>query len=140
VADGPPSRRGPTSRSTDFRGLTPIVVRQALALARTVVCEPILKVALEVPVQSMSTVLTALGRLGGSVRHQSVRGDLTTIETAVPAARVPDLRRQLPAMTSGEGLLEATLDGYRPVLGDPPTRPGTSTDHSGQGAGRAPAG
>jgi ribosomal protection tetracycline resistance protein len=100
-----------------------MVLMRALDQAGTVVCEPTLKVSLEVPVRAISTVLTALGRLGVAVRHQSVRGDLTTIETSVPGARMPDLQRQLPGLTSGEGVLESTLDEYRRVRGDPPVRP-----------------
>jgi ribosomal protection tetracycline resistance protein len=57
-----------------------------------------------------------------------MRGDLTTIETLMPAALVPDLYRQLPALTAGEGVLESTLDGYRPVPGKPPTRRRTTAD------------
>ena len=95
----------------------------ALDEAGTVVCEPTLRVSLECPVWAISAVLTALGRLGAAVRHQSVRGDLTTIETVVPAARVQELQRQLPGLTAGEGVLESTFEGYRPVAGDPPTRP-----------------
>jgi ribosomal protection tetracycline resistance protein len=128
VADGPPSRRGPTSTPADFRNLTPMVLMRALDQAGTEVCEPTLRVSLEVPVWAINAVLTALGRVGAAVKHQSVRGDLTTIEAAVPAARVQDLQRQLPALTAGEGVLESTFDRYRPVHGDPPTRPRTTAD------------
>ncbi|GAA5185633.1 TetM/TetW/TetO/TetS family tetracycline resistance ribosomal protection protein [Rugosimonospora acidiphila] len=128
VADGPPSRRGPVSAPADFRNLTPMVLMRAIEAAGTVVCEPVLRVSLEAPVWAISAVLTALGRLGAAVRHQSVRGDLTTISTVVPAARVPDLQRQLPGLTAGEGVIESTFDGHRPVYGDPPTRPRTTPD------------
>jgi ribosomal protection tetracycline resistance protein len=128
LADGPPSRRGPLSTPADFRNLTPIVLMRALDRAGTVVCEPSLRVSLEVPVWAMSAVLTAVGRLGAAVRHQSVRADLTTIEIVVPAARVPDLQRRLPGLTAGEGVLESTFDGYRAVHGEPPTRPRTTAD------------
>jgi ribosomal protection tetracycline resistance protein len=128
VADGPPSRRGPVSSPTDFRNLTPIVLMRALDRAGTVVCEPTLRVSLEIPAWSLSAVLTVLGRLGAAVRHQAVRGDLTTIGTVVAAARVPELQRRLPALTAGEGVLESTFEGYRPVLGEPPTRPRTMAD------------
>ena len=128
VADGPPSKRGPTSTPADYRDLTPIVVMAALERAGTVVCEPTLRVGIEAPVWAISSVLTALGRLGAAVTHQSVSGDLTTIETVVPAARLQDLQRQLPGLTAGEGVLESTFDGYRPVHGAPPTRPRTTPD------------
>ena len=128
VADGPPSKRGPVSTPTDFRSLTPMVLMRALDRAGTVVCEPTLGVGVEAPVWAISALLTALGRLGAPVRRQSVRGDLTTIEAVVPAARVQDLRRLVPGLTAGEGVLESTFDGYRPVAGVPPTRPRTTAD------------
>jgi ribosomal protection tetracycline resistance protein len=128
LADGPPSRRGPLSTPADFRDLTPIVLMEALDQAGTRVCEPALRISLETPAWAISAVLTALGRLGAAVKHQSVRGDLTTIETVVPAARVQDLQRRLPGLTAGEGVLESTFDGYRPVHGDPPIRRRTTTD------------
>ena len=42
------------------------------------------------------------------------------------ASRVQDLRRQLPGLTGGEGVLESELAGYRPVTGDPPSRKRTT--------------
>ena len=128
VADGPPSKRGPVSMPGDYRCLTPIVVMDALDQAGTVVCEPTLRVSLEIPVWAISAVLKALGRIGAAVRRQTVRGDLTTIETVVAAARVQELQRQLPALTAGEGVLESTFHGHRPVRGDAPTRVRTTAD------------
>jgi ribosomal protection tetracycline resistance protein len=128
VADGPPSKRGPVSSPADFRNLTPLVLMRALDEAGTVVCEPMLRVNLEVPLWAIAGVLAALGRLGVAVTDQSVRGDLTTISAVVPAAQTPDLQRRLPALTAGEGVLESTFDGYRPVRGEPPVRPRTTVD------------
>jgi ribosomal protection tetracycline resistance protein len=128
VADGPPSRRGPLSTPADFRNLTPIVLMDALDAAGTMVCEPTLRVGLEIPAWAINAVITAIGRHGTAVTHQSVRGELATIETVLPAARIQELQRQLPGLTAGEGILEATLDSYRPVHGQPPTRRRTTVD------------
>ncbi len=128
VPDGPPSRRGRLSTATDFRNLTPMVVARALDAAGTLVCEPLLRVSVEIPARSVAAVLTALGRLGAAVRDQSVRGDLTTIETVLPAPSLPDLQRRLPGLTGGEGVLESAFAGYRPVAGASPTRRRTSAD------------
>lgn len=128
VADGPPSRRGPDSTAADFRRLTPMVLMRALDFAATVVCEPTLRTVLEVPVWSIAAVVRALTRLGAPVIDQSVRGDLTSIESLVPAARLSDLHRALPGLTSGEGVMESTFDGYRPVRGPAPARPRTTVD------------
>jgi ribosomal protection tetracycline resistance protein len=128
VPDGPPSRRGPLSTAADFRKLTPIVVMQALSAAGTVVCEPTLRVSLEIPTGSLRAVLAALARLGARVEMPSLQSELSVVETVIPAARVNDLQRQLPRLTSGEGVLESTFDGYQPVKGDPPSRPRTTAN------------
>jgi ribosomal protection tetracycline resistance protein len=57
---------------------------------------------------------------------QVVRGGALTLEGDIPAARVHELRQQLPALTRGEGVLESALDRYEPVGGVVPSR--TRTD------------
>ena len=44
------------------------------------------------------------------------------MESALPTSRVQELRRLLPGLTGGEGVLETEFAGYQPVAGDPPTR------------------
>ena len=66
--------------------------------------------------------MPALARLGAAVEAPSLRGDLSIIETVLPATRAHDLQRQLPRLTGGEGVLESTFAGYQPVAGDEPTR------------------
>jgi ribosomal protection tetracycline resistance protein len=122
VADGPPSRRGPTSTAADFRKLTPLVLRQALESAGTVVCEPTVRIDLEVPTPSLGAVMPALIRLGGSVETPSALGELSTLEAVLPAGRADELQRQLAGLTGGEGVLESTFAGYQPVSGDQPER------------------
>jgi ribosomal protection tetracycline resistance protein len=50
------------------------------------------------------------------------------VEITLPAARAQDLTRQLPGLTSGEGVIETSFGGYRPVRGVPPVRPRTMPD------------
>ena len=126
--DGPPATRGPLSTAADFRKLTPLVLMLALDRAGAVVCEPIVRVSLEIPTGTIGAVLTVLPRLGAGVETQSVRGDLSTIETVLPAARVQYLQRQLPGLTGGEGVVETRFGGYQPVRGDPPTLRRTSVN------------
>jgi ribosomal protection tetracycline resistance protein len=120
--DGPPATRGPLSTPADFRKLTPLVLMQALDRAGTVVCEPVARVRLEIPTGTLGAVLAALAQLGTTARTPSLRGELTTMETVLSAARVRELQRQLPALTGGEGVLESDFDGYQPVAGPAPTR------------------
>jgi ribosomal protection tetracycline resistance protein len=115
VADGPPSRRGPTSTAADFRKLTPLVLVQALERAGTAICEPIVRVSLEVPTRTVGAVLPALARLGAAVDTPIPYGELSTIEAVMPVTRTTELQRQLPELTSGEGVLDSTFAGYRVV-------------------------
>jgi len=128
VPDGPPSRRGPLSTAADFRKLTPIVVMRALERAGSVVCEPIVRVSLEIPTDTIGAVMPALARFGAAVETPSLQGKLYTIETVLPVARVHDLQRQLPRLTRGEGVLESSFEGYEPVSGDQPTRRRTTAN------------
>jgi ribosomal protection tetracycline resistance protein len=97
VGDGLGKPSGGTTRTTaaDFKKLTPMVLMQALARAGTVVCEPVLRVELEVPAETIGAVLAALGRLGASAQTPSIRGELSTIEAVLPAARAQETRRRL---------------------------------------------
>jgi ribosomal protection tetracycline resistance protein len=122
VPDGPPSRRGPLSTAADFRKLTPLVLMEALDDAGTVVCEPMVRSTLEVPVASVGSVMTALHRVGAFVEMQSLRGDLSVVDAVVSAARARDLQRELSRLTGGEGVLESEFVGYQHVTGEPPVR------------------
>ena len=66
-------------------------------------------------------LLRLLGRWGTEVTGQTSTGDLTRLEARLLAARLHDLQHQLPDLTGGEGVLEATFDGYQPVRGRPPS-------------------
>jgi len=122
IPDGPPSRRGPPSTAADFRKLTPLVLMQALERAGTVVCEPSVRVSLEIPTDTIGAVMPALARLGAAVETPSLQAKLSTMKAVLPVTRADDLQRQLPALTGGEGVLESSFAGYQPVSGNQPTR------------------
>jgi ribosomal protection tetracycline resistance protein len=122
LADGPPSRRGPMPTTRDIKRLTPLVLMQALEQCGSVVCEPVFHVTAEVPTETIGPVLAALGRLGAGAGTPAPRGELSALETTLPASRLQELRRQLPGLTGGEGVLDAEFAGYQPVAGEPPVR------------------
>lgn len=101
---------------------------QALERAGTAVCEPIVRVSLEIPTDTVGAVLSVLSRLGAVAQTPSQRGGLSTIETILPAARVQDLQRQLAALTHGEGVLESAFGGYQTVSAAAPTRRRTAAN------------
>ncbi|MBB6345931.1 ribosomal protection tetracycline resistance protein [Nonomuraea muscovyensis] len=113
-----------SSTGADFRGLTPLVLMEALRRAGTTVCEPMHRFRLEVPADLVGAVLPALTRLGAV----PVRVEPAAVEGLIPAARVHGLEQRLPSLTSGEGILESAFDHYEPVRGAPPERP--RTDHN----------
>jgi ribosomal protection tetracycline resistance protein len=120
--DGPPSQRGDLPTALDYRKLTPIVVRQALDRASTRVCEPVLRVSLEVPTEDGPQLLRLFGRWGTEVTGQTATADLTRLDARLVAARLHELQHQLPDLTGGEGVLESRFDGYQPVRGPAPVR------------------
>jgi ribosomal protection tetracycline resistance protein len=125
VPDGPPSTRGPLSGPQDFRKLTPLVVMAALRRAGTVVCEPVHHFRLETPLDTLNVLLPVLARLQAVAAVSATRDSWCTVEGDIPAARVHELRQQIPPLTRGEGVMETAFDHYEPVRGPAPTRPRT---------------
>jgi ribosomal protection tetracycline resistance protein len=116
LADGPPSRRGPLSTPADFRGLTSHVVGRALADAGTVVCEPILRIRIDVPATSLGAVMAAARRLDATLEQPVAQSETATLSGEIPAARLSALQRQLPGLTRGEGVVDSSFAGYRPAV------------------------
>jgi ribosomal protection tetracycline resistance protein len=120
-----PPRKWPGTTLSDYRDLTPLVVMAALEQAGTKVCEPMLDFRLEFPADVLSPMMTVLGELQTQPGPPAVRGSTCAIEGVIRAARQHDLQTRLPDLTRGEGVLEFTFAGYRPVEGLPPSRPRT---------------
>src|SRR5262249_40359459 len=76
----------------------------------------------EVPTETIGPMLAALGRLGAGAATPSPRGELSVLESTLPASHVQELRRQLPGLTGGEGVLDSEFAGYQPVTGEAPIR------------------
>jgi ribosomal protection tetracycline resistance protein len=124
IGDGPTKRVLPTPRTTaaDFRKLTPLVLREALRQAGTVVCQPMARVRLELPAPRMGDVLSALARLGAATEMPLLDAEQSVVTAMLPSAQVRSLQEQLPGLTGGEGVLDAGFGGYEPVHGSFPAR------------------
>jgi ribosomal protection tetracycline resistance protein len=143
----------PSTTAAHFRKLTPLVLKAALRRAGTVVCEPMIRVSLEIPAGAVRPVLAAVARLGGTASPASTahpastvgpagaaaapspRVGLATLDALLPAARAQDLQRRLPGLTSGEGVAETSFGGYRPVTGRPPGRAAPGTPGQAESSG-----
>jgi ribosomal protection tetracycline resistance protein len=117
-----------SSTGWDFRGLTPLVLMTALQQAGTTVYEPMHRLRLEVPADTVGSILPVLATLRAVPETPTIRGSWCWLEAEIPAAQVHELNRQLPALTRGEGVLESAFDHYQPVRGTIPSRP--RSDHN----------
>ncbi|MGW2700276.1 GTP-binding protein [Streptomyces sp. NPDC001340] len=118
-----------SSTGYDFRGLTPLVLTEALRRAGTQVYEPMHRFRIETPADTLGALLPVLARLGAVAESTEAHGREGVLEGAVPAARVHELEQRLPGLTRGEGELESAFDHYAPVTRGPlPERP--RTDHN----------
>ncbi|MFD2685791.1 GTP-binding protein [Streptomyces phyllanthi] len=118
-----------SSTGADFRGLTPLVLMDALRRAGTRVHEPLHRFRLDLPADALGAVLPALARLGAVPRATGTPGPVSVLEGWVPAAQVHRLEQRLPGLTRGEGELESAFDHYAPVAhGAVPRRPRTGPD------------
>jgi ribosomal protection tetracycline resistance protein len=118
-----------SSTGADFRGVTPLVLIEALRRAGTRVHEPMHRFRVEAPADTLGALLPALAGLAAVPEATRNRGRLCVLEGTVPAARVHALGHLLPGLTRGEGELESAVDPYAPVThGTIPERP--RTDHN----------
>jgi ribosomal protection tetracycline resistance protein len=106
-----------SSTGADFRGVTPVVLMAALKQAGTRVLEPVQRFHLSVPASAAGVVVPVLTRLGGIPEAQLITGSSATVDGLIAAARVRRLEQQLPALTSGEGVLDCVFDHYEQVRG-----------------------
>ncbi|MFC7533080.1 GTP-binding protein [Actinoplanes sp. GCM10030250] len=117
-----------SSTAGDFRNVTPLVLMEALQRAGTEVLEPVHTFRVEVPGDAIPTLLPVLasvraiplstGSAGGAWGGE----EAAVVAGEIPAARVHELQRRLPALTRGEGVLESAFARYEPVRGAPPKR------------------
>ncbi|MDT0478756.1 TetM/TetW/TetO/TetS family tetracycline resistance ribosomal protection protein [Streptomyces doebereineriae] len=118
-----------STTGADFRGLTPLVLVEALRRAGTQVYEPMHRFRIEAPADTLGALLPVLAALRAVPQTTETRGDRCVLEGAVPAARVHGLEQRLPGLTRGEGELESGFDHYAPVShGTVPRRP--RSDHN----------
>ncbi|MEV5438333.1 translation factor GTPase family protein [Streptomyces sp. NPDC052682] len=118
-----------SSTGADFRGVTPLVLIEALRRAGTRVYEPMHRFRIEAPADTLGALLPVLAGLGAVPHTTGTRHEHGEVEGFVPAARVHAVEQRLPGLTRGEGEWESAFDHYAPVThGALPRRP--RTDHN----------
>ncbi|MFF0300369.1 GTP-binding protein [Streptomyces sp. NPDC004562] len=115
-----------SSTGYDFRGLTPLVLMEALRRAGTRVHEPVHRFRLETAADTLAALLPALAGQRAVPHTTRSHGAVCVLEGTVPAAQVHGLEQRLPGLTRGEGELETAFDHYAPAPpGTVPRRPRT---------------
>ena len=117
-----------SSTGADFRGVTPLVVMDALRSAGTRVCEPIHRFRLELPVDTVGQTLPLWRDSAPGRENRRAERPLAVLEGDIPAANVHQAQLELPGPTRGEGFLESEFGHFRPVTGAVPVR--ERTDHN----------
>ncbi|MBX9392178.1 TetM/TetW/TetO/TetS family tetracycline resistance ribosomal protection protein [Streptomyces sp. TRM72054] len=119
-----------SSTGYDFRGLTPLVLIEALRRAGTRVHEPMHRFRVEAPADTLGALLPMLAALRAVPQTTGTRGTACVLEGSVPAAQVHALEQQLPGLTRGEGELDSAFDHYAPVTSGTPVPERPRTDHN----------
>ena len=112
----------PTSTAADFRKLTPLVLAAALSEAGTIVCEPVDRFGLEVPAAVLPAILTVLAKAGAATRETAIGDGVARLGGTITSAMVQTVQRQLPGLSSGAGMMQASFDHYAPLPGPPRPR------------------
>ena len=82
-------------------------------------CEPIEKLVVNVPDESIGTVIEKLGRRKGEmVNMEPAEAGHTKIEFKIPARVIIGYRTEFLTDTKGEGTMNSIFDSYEPFKGD----------------------
>jgi ribosomal protection tetracycline resistance protein len=110
----------PVSVAADFRGLTPIVLMQALERAGTRVYEPYHAFELEIPADVLSEVAQRLTALGARIAETAGDAGRWRLAGTVPVRRLDAVQRSLPSLTHGEAAWWTRPTADQPISVPPP--------------------
>lgn len=103
----------------EFQVSTPKVLYKTID---GVVCEPVERLVVDIPSESVGAVMSSMGTRKGELSHMSNVGDRTRLEFLVPSRGLFGYRNEFMTQTRGEGILSSVFDSYQPKKGDIPTR------------------
>jgi ribosomal protection tetracycline resistance protein len=106
----------------DFRNLVPLVLMEALAQAGTAVYEPLNDFELNAPLQAISQVMFRLSMVQAIFDRPILHSDTFVLTGTLPVAKTEELKRNLNALTGGEGIFLTRPSGYRKIEDAFPTR------------------
>ncbi|MGH3385312.1 MAG: GTP-binding protein [Nocardioidaceae bacterium] len=110
----------PTPSAGEYRRLIAATFRDALRRAGTVVCAPVSRFELEIPADTVSSVLAKLVQAGATPEAAEVGTTRGRLTGTMPTDGVDTFEQRLPAMTSGQSVFFSEPAGYVPIQGVPP--------------------
>ncbi len=83
-----------------------------------VLCEPMEKVTIDVPEESLGSVMEKLGARKGELLDMQLRGSRQKLIYSIPARCLFGYRSEFMTDTRGEGIMNSLFDGYAPFKGE----------------------
>ena len=84
--------------------------------------EPIEHLVVDVPEESVGSVMEEMGRRKGELIHMAPQGNRMRVEFSIPSRGLFGYRSDFMTATRGEGIMTSVFDGYQPYKGDIPRR------------------
>jgi len=85
-------------------------------------CEPMERVTIDVPEDSVGAVVEKLGARKGELLEMGLHGSRMRIEYSIPSRCLFGYRSEFMTDTRGEGIMNTLFDGYQPYKGEVVTR------------------
>jgi GTP-binding protein len=82
------------------------------------ICEPIERLYVDVPQESVGAVIEKLGSRRGDLIEMSPSGERMKMEFLIPSRGLFGYRSEFLTDTRGEGIMNSILDGYAPLKGE----------------------
>ena len=79
-----------------------------------VMCEPVERLIVDVPEESMGAVMSQMGIRKGDLQHMSKIGSRTRLEFLIPSRGLFGYRNDFMTDTRGEGIMNSIFDSYQP--------------------------
>ena len=85
-------------------------------------CEPIERVVIDVPEESLGSVMEKMGQRKGELVQMAPQGSRMRVEFLIPSRGLFGYRNEFLTDTKGEGIMNTIFDSYQPFKGEIPTR------------------
>jgi len=85
-------------------------------------CEPIERLVVDVPADSVGSVIEAIGRRKGDMVDMTPVGERMKVQFLVPSRGLFGYRNEFLTATKGEGIMASVFETYAPVKGEIPRR------------------